>query len=85
MFSCYNSCIYKLKSGEYTMICDDMDREIFLRFLKDESEEMKKHKWIESEKVGRDLGNIAILDWIKKYAASYRCWWENTHSDAKIK
>jgi hypothetical protein len=67
------------------MACDDMDREMFLRFLKDEAEEMEKYKWIESEKVGRDLGNVAILDWIKKYAASYRCWWKHNHPNANIK
>ena len=42
---------------------------------------MERYKWIESEKAGCDLGNKAVMDWIKKYAASYRTWWEQTHKD----
>ena len=30
-------------------------------------EEMAKHKWIESEKAGYDLGDAAYLDWVDKY------------------
>lgn len=43
--------------------------------------EIEKHKWIESEHAGRDLGETAILDWIIKYAASYRAWWDSIHGD----
>ncbi|HOO76317.1 MAG TPA: hypothetical protein PK636_02860 [bacterium] len=39
-------------------------------------QEIEKHKWIESEKAGCDLGNIAMLDWINKYAESWRRQWE---------
>lgn len=34
-------------------------------------DEMAKHKWIESEKVGYDLGEKAMLDWVDKY--SHKC------------
>lgn len=63
--------------------CDDQfnDREEFIQFLKDEKVEMEKYKWIESEKNGHDVGQQAILDWIKKYAASYRTWWVKTHKN----
>ena len=40
-------------------------------------EEMQKHRWIESEKHGRDLGDCMYLDWIKKYAKSFREYWES--------
>ena len=40
---------------------------------------MEKHKWIESEKAGKDLGEPAFLDWILKYAAIFRKEWESTH------
>jgi len=50
-------------------------------FLKAEIEEMKKHKWIESEKAGRDLGTTAIKDWINKYAVIFRE--KNNHLDEK--
>jgi hypothetical protein len=39
---------------------------------KKQIEEIEKHKWIESEKVGYDLGYLAVLDWIKKHAKKFR-------------
>lgn len=36
-------------------------------------EEIRKHKWIESEKNGRDIGfATAALDWIHKYGKEWR-------------
>jgi hypothetical protein len=46
-------------------------------FLQDELDEIKKHKWIESEKVGYDLGETCCLEWITAFAARYRKEWEN--------
>jgi len=38
-----------------------------------EREEILRHKWIESEKVGHDIGfEKALLDWIVKYRAGWR-------------
>ena len=38
-----------------------------------EREEILKHKWIESEKVGYDIGfERALTDWIVKYRANWR-------------
>lgn len=38
-----------------------------------EREEILKHKWIESEKVGYDIGfEKALLDWIVKHRAEWR-------------
>ena len=34
--------------------------------------EIQRHKWIESEKAGRDLGEEAVRDWIHRFAASWR-------------
>lgn len=39
-------------------------------FIKDQLQEMFKHKWIESEKVGYDLGEEAMLDWVEKHSQS---------------
>lgn len=36
-------------------------------FLPLAREEIARHKWIESEKAGRDLGQSAINDWIARY------------------
>ncbi|MEI7450383.1 MAG: hypothetical protein WCJ75_12245 [Desulfomonile sp.] len=37
-------------------------------YLEIQSREIERHKWIESEKAGRDLGTDAAIDWILKYA-----------------
>ena len=38
-----------------------------------EREEILKHKWIESEKAGYDIGfERALLDWIVKHRANWR-------------
>jgi hypothetical protein len=38
-----------------------------------EREEILKHKWIESEKLGYDIGfEKALLDWIVRHRASWR-------------
>ena len=38
-----------------------------------EREEILKHKWIESEKAGTDIGfEKALLDWIVKYRSNWR-------------
>ena len=38
-----------------------------------EREEVLKHKWIESEKLGRDIGfDQALVDWIVNYRPSWR-------------
>lgn len=48
-----------------------MDKE-FKKFLNKEIQEMLRHKWIESERAGRDLGQEAIQDWIKRFGKSFR-------------
>lgn len=38
-----------------------------------ERDEILRHKWIESEKLGRDIGfEKALLDWIIKYRSGWR-------------
>lgn len=38
-----------------------------------EREEIMKHKWIESEKAGADIGfEKALLDWIVKHRSNWR-------------
>ena len=44
-------------------------------FLKDEValSEIRKHKWIESEKLGCEMGfATAAFDWINKYGSGWR-------------
>jgi hypothetical protein len=50
---------------------------LYQEFLK-EREEILKHKWIESEKAGRDVGfEWALLDW----NFNHRSAWKNDHTD----
>lgn len=43
--------------------------------------QIEKHKWIESEKAGRDLKNEAIEDWINKFGSKFRKWIETIPSE----
>jgi len=48
------------------------DSALYKEFLA-EREEILKHKWIESEKAGADIGfEKALGDWIVKYRSSWR-------------
>lgn len=45
-----------------------------------EREEILRHKWIESEKAGRDLGfEWALTDWNVKHRADWRRWYRSQH------
>lgn len=45
---------------------------IYKDFL-EEREEVLKHKWLESEKKGYDIGySTALIDWIIKYRKNWR-------------
>jgi hypothetical protein len=45
---------------------------IYREFL-EEREEVLKHKWLESEKKGYDIGySAALIDWIIKYRRQWR-------------
>lgn len=49
-----------------------MNSALYREFLA-EREEILRHKWIESEKVGYDIGfERALLDWIVKHRSNWR-------------
>ena len=57
-------------SGESTELVKESL--LYKEFLA-EREEILRHKWIESEKAGHDIGfEKALLDWIVKYRSSWR-------------
>jgi len=35
-------------------------------------QEIDRHKWIESQKAGYDLGDRAVFDWVEKHAEEFR-------------
>lgn len=49
-----------------------MNSQLYREFLA-EREEILRHKWLESEKAGYDIGfERALLDWIVKHRSSWR-------------
>ena len=55
------------------------DKNEMKKFLSDQIHEIEIHKWIESEKAHRDLGDEAVKDWINHYAKQYREEWNKQH------
>ena len=46
---------------------------LLYRRFQAEREEILKHKWLESEKAGRDLGfDWALTDWLLKHRSNWR-------------
>ena len=41
--------------------------------------EMEKHKWLESEKTGKDVGQQSIMRWIKCFSKDFASYWRKTH------
>jgi len=47
------------------------NKSVYLNFL-DMKREIEKHKWIESEKINRDIGfEDALVDWIIKHRSGW--------------
>lgn len=44
---------------------------------REQARQIEIHKWIASERAGKDLSDTAILEWGKKYASSFREWAES--------
>jgi hypothetical protein len=71
--------IFNLESSLSTMappqkVSDDFVKQssLYQEFLA-EREEILRHKWLESEKVGHDIGfERALLDWIRKHRDCWR-------------
>ena len=40
---------------------------------------MEIHKWIQSEKAHKDLGEDSLIEWVQKYAAKFREEWESKY------
>lgn len=48
---------------------------LLYRELKAEKEEILKHKWLESEKVGYDIGyHKALVDWVINHRSGWRAY-----------
>ena len=51
------------------------------RMLEMQREEIKRYKWIQSERARKDLGRSAVEDWIHNFAADWRMEWEQTYNE----
>ena len=48
-------------------------KSLLYKELREEHEEVLRHKWLESEKAGHDIGfEQALIDWIVKYRSVWR-------------
>ncbi|HEY9510568.1 MAG TPA: DUF4032 domain-containing protein [Verrucomicrobiae bacterium] len=60
-------------SKEPAQVGDLLRNSSLYREFQAEREEILKHKWIESEKAGRDIGfERALTDWIIKHRSKWR-------------
>ncbi len=69
-----------MSSGETNKVrfgADVMQESLLCRELHAELEEILRHKWLESEKAGYDIGfDFARVDWNLKYRSQ---WWRQRH------
>lgn len=64
---------YSLDSENTYLDNDFMHNSSVYREFLAERNEILKHKWLESEKVGNDIGfEKALLDWIQKHRSNWR-------------
>jgi hypothetical protein len=70
-------CLFGLvESTGWTMQSNDLLRNstLYQEFLA-ERDEILRHKWLESEKAGHDIGlERALTDWIVKHRSAWRRW-----------
>jgi hypothetical protein len=56
-----------------TVGTDSVKHLLLYRELKAEQDEILRHKWFESEKVGHDVGiDVAVIDWKLKHGSRWR-------------
>ena len=67
-----------MNSPKKTLPIENKDRAVLKRSslykkILAERDEILKHKWLESEKTGKDIGfERALLDWIRKHRDGWR-------------
>ena len=67
-----NNCVQSVPQPQY-LDNDFMNNSTLYKEFLAERDEILKHKWIESEKAGTDIGfERALLDWIRKYRTKWK-------------
>ena len=57
-----------------------MTKEQFHKFMQDQTNEINIYKWVQSERVGHDLGNECCIEWVMKFAKKFREDWERKNN-----
>jgi len=61
-----------------TVMDQSLERSTLYRDFLAERDEILKHKWIESEKAGYDIGfERALIDWTVHYRSGWRKWYRS--------
>lgn len=64
---------YSMSAPKPEVVFDLVKNSSLYREYLAEREEILRHKWIESEKAGKDIGfERALLDWIIRYRSGWR-------------
>ena len=71
--NCLQSATMSDEAKQALTSSDLLKNSSLYREFQAEREEIMKHKWIESEKAGRDIGfERALTDWIIKHRSKWR-------------
>ena len=70
MWKGFNASKQFIRMTEHPQAIENL---LLYKELKAQRDEILRHKWIESERAGRDIGfDKALLDWIIKHRAGWR-------------
>ncbi len=71
---------------EQPSMCDLLRASLLYAEHQGRREEILRHKWLESEKVGHDIGyDLACVDWTLKYCAQWRKAWQEKHLPSRFR
>lgn len=60
---------------KHTDLHEFLRKSLLWRELCEERQEIDRHKWYESEKKGRDVGeDFAIIDWVVRHKGKWLAW-----------
>ncbi len=66
--------------SERSLATDMLKSSLLYQQAQAEHEEILKHKWLESEKAGHDIGiELAQVDWCMKHRSRWRKAWQEKH------
>jgi len=65
-------CPFRVNGKERTAVDFPNNSSVYQEFLA-EREEILRHKWLDSEKAGKDIGfDRALIDWVRNHRSEWR-------------